>query len=151
MGPVRDEQDIRADGRLYRVVLSSRYLTSKGGRERPTSDWLKDSNYENSCFVEGEISLDEIYRLFSTEYPEMRTVVMPVSLIRGEGFWIERRPDEAPDGCSNPRSHVVIGPPARRNGEALENDDRQRWSSYEKVGKRIVTSHGVDILPVRKS
>src|SRR5581483_1614231 len=50
--------------RLYRVVPSPRYLTRENDRERPTSDCLKESNYENSCFVEGELSPDEVYAWF---------------------------------------------------------------------------------------
>jgi hypothetical protein len=58
-----------------------------------------------------------------------------VSIIRDSGFWLERRPSEAPEGCSNPASHLVFGPPV-----ALVRKD------YERMAKSIVKSPEVEIL-----
>ncbi len=74
---------------------------------RLTSDSLLESNFEASFFVEGEVSIEEIQRLF----PGKRLAIIAAAILRNAGFWIERRPDEAPDGLSRPEAHVVVGPP----------------------------------------
>jgi len=44
MPPSRDDTDIRNDSVLLRV-LPPKWVTVKGGRERPSSDSLLDSNF----------------------------------------------------------------------------------------------------------
>lgn len=61
---------------------------------------------------------------------------IPVSLLRAEGFWLERRPEEAPDGCTVPTSHLVCGPP-----------DAPARGIYEAKARRIVNSLEVEVLP----
>jgi hypothetical protein len=131
MPPAVDDPSITAESVVLRV-LHHKWVTSKGGRERPTSDSLLDSNYENSCFLEGEISLDELKRLFSGR----KIARIPVGLLRAEGFWLERRPDEAPEGCTNPAAHLVCGPP-----------DTPVRGIYEAKARRIVKALGVEVLP----
>jgi len=105
MPPFRDDPEISDNTSLLRVLLP-KWSTIKGGRERPTSDSLLDSNFENSCFIEGEITVGEIQQLF----PDLKIARLTAALIRREGFAIERRSNESPPNCSNPNSHVVIGP-----------------------------------------
>lgn len=130
MPPAADDPNIGTDTFVLRV-LHSKWVTSKGGRERPTTDSLLDSNFENSCFVEKEISLEELRLLFDGK----RVARIPVRLLRAEGFWLERRPDEAPEGCTCPAAHLVCGPPnSPIRGE------------YESKARRIVKSPEVEIL-----
>ncbi len=105
MPPSRDDPGISDESSLLRVLLR-KWSVIKNGRERPTSDSLMDSNFENS-FVEGEIAVEELQQLF----PTLKIARLRAGLVRREGFAIERRPDEAPPDCSRPDSHVVIGPP----------------------------------------
>ena|ERR1700731_5139749 len=130
MPPRKDDVDVTSKQFLLRV-LKPKWTTTKDGKERPTKDSLTDTNYENSCFIEGEISLEEIGRLF----PGLKVAKFPVSAMREAGFVVERAPEEAPLGCSNPRSHVHVGPTASI-----------RRLAYEKAAKSIVTSEEVDIL-----
>src|SRR6266576_2895458 len=106
MPPSRDDPEISDETALLRVLLP-KWSVVKAGRERPTSDSLLDSNFENSCFVEGEITIEEVQELF----PNLKVARLRTGLVRREGFVVERRPTEAPPRCSNPQSHVVIGPP----------------------------------------
>jgi hypothetical protein len=130
MPPANDDPKIGADERVLRV-LHSTWVTTKDGRERPTSDSLKDSNYENSCFLEGEVSLDELRTLFGGR----KIARIPVRLLRAEGYWLERRPEEAPENCTNPASHLVCGPP-----------DAPKRGIYEAKARRIVKSEEIEIL-----
>jgi hypothetical protein len=115
------------------------WVTLDNGRERPKSEAFTDSSFENSCFVEGEISIDDIvaflldharrqedHRLIEQIENGLAFARISVSVIRENGFIIERRPDEAP-GCTNPAAHVVVGPP-----------EEIRRKVYERAAKAIV-------------
>jgi len=129
MAPTHDDHEITNNHFVLRVLLA-KWLTTKGGRERPTSESMKDSNQEISCFIEGEIPLAELFQLF--EYRKIARI--PVSVLRTAGYAIERRPTEAPN-CSNPEAHVVVGPiPILRRND------------YERASRRIVTDEQVTIL-----
>lgn len=130
MPPSLDDTSVRDDQALLRVLLP-KWFTTKGGRPRPTSDSLTDSNFENSCYVEGEMSLEELRTLF----PGLRIARIPVALLRQEHFAIERRSDEAPEGCSAPDSHVVVGP--------IRDFDRGR---YERSARAIVRDPSVQVF-----
>lgn len=130
MPPVIDDPTIGTEGAVLRV-LHGKWITTKGGRERPTSDSLLDSNFENSCYVEGEISVDELRLIFDGK----RIARIPVKLLRDEGFWLERRPEEAPSGCTCPMAHVVCGPP-----------DSFIRGVYEAKARRIVKSPEIELL-----
>lgn len=130
MPPEEDDLSIASDASVLRV-LHVRWTTVKGGRERPTTDSLLDSNFENSCFLEGEISLDELRELFDGK----KIARIPVRLLRAEGFWLERRPGEAPLRCTKPASHFVCGPP-----------DRPTRGVYEAKARRIVRSEEIELL-----
>lgn len=133
MPPGSDDTTINSDNCVYRV-LHDRWVTTKGGRTRPTTDSLTDSNFENSCFVGGEISLEELHRL----YPGKKVARIPVSVMRGQGYWLERRPDEAPEGCTVPTSHVVCGP-----------SDSPVRGVYEAKARQIVKSELIIIVEPR--
>src|SRR6267378_4879493 len=108
MPPARDDISVRDEQFLLRVLRTD-WIQIKEGHEQPTSESFTDSNQENSCFIEGEITLAEISRLF----PDCgRVARIPVALIRAVGYIIEIRPEpgDAPAGISNPRAHVVVGP-----------------------------------------
>lgn len=131
MPPARDDETISNEANVLRALIG-RWITMKGGRQRPTTDSMMDSNFENSCFVEGEISLEEMYALF----PGRRIARFPAALLRTEGFWLERRPDEAPSECTQPSAHLVCGPPHMPNR-----------GTYEAIARRIVKSYDVEVLP----
>ncbi len=126
----RDDLSVGPDKNLLRV-LWPKWSTTKGGRERPTSDSLLDSNFENSCFVEGEISVEDVQRLF----PGLKVARIPVWLAREQEFAVERRPEEAPEQCPVRDSHVVVGPLA-----AIDRGE------YEKRARAIVKSAAVEII-----
>ncbi len=130
MPPRHDEPGLADDAFVLRV-LHDGWVTTKGGRERPTSNSFKDSNFENSCFLESEISRDELRLLLG----DRRITRVPVRVIREAGFWLERRADEAPDGCTRPESHLVCGPPQKID-----------WGRYEKAARSIVTSPEVQLI-----
>ncbi len=130
MPPHADALDIGEEQYLLRI-LKPKWTVLENDRERPTKEALTDTNYENSCFVEGEISADEIEQLF----PGLKVARLPVQVVRESGFIIERRPDEAPNQCSNPRSHVVVGP-----------STEIRRLEYERLAKRVVKNERVTIL-----
>jgi len=130
MPPSRDDLEIPNDASLLRVLLP-KWSTIKGGRERPTSNSLLDSNFENSCFVEGEITIEELQLLF----PNLKVARLRVALIRQQGFAIERRPNEAPLDCTNPNAHVVVGPTA-----PIER------GQYERAARNIVKHASVEVL-----
>lgn len=130
MPPRSDAIDIGSEQYLLRV-LKPQWIVLENGRHRPTSDALTDSNYENSCFVEGEITLEELRGLF----PGNKFAKIPVLVIREAGFFIQRVPEEAPAGCSNPHSHVHIGPP-----------EVVRRLEYQRQAKKIVKHPNVSII-----
>lgn len=130
MAPRLDEPGIADEVYVLRA-LHDRWVTTNGGRERPSSDSFTDSNHENSVFVEGEISVDELRQLTGLT----RVARVPVRLLRAAGYLIERRPDEAPSGCTHPDAHVVCGPP-----EAMGK------KQYERAARRIATSLEIEIL-----
>jgi len=130
MPPLRDDDRIADDSFLLPALLP-KWSIVKGGRERPTSDSLLDSNFENSCFIEEELSIAEVQLLF----PGLKLARLPVSVVRREGFALERRPEEAPVGCLKPEAHVVIGPLL-----ALERGD------YERCARHIVKDPTVQVI-----
>jgi hypothetical protein len=130
MPPSREDDQIGNDLFLLRV-LWPKWGVVKGGRERPTSDSLLDSNFENSCFVKSDLPVSEVQLLF----PDKKIARLPVYVVRRESFAIERRPDEAPPGCVEPRAHVVIGPLA-----ALQRGD------YERCARNIVKDAAVQVI-----
>jgi len=130
MPPSRDDPEISDETSLLRVLLP-KWCTFKAGRERPTSDSLLDSNFENSCFIEGAVTVQEVQQLF----PSLKIARVRAALLRREGFAIERRPGEAPPGCSHPDSHVVVGPqvPIERG-------------PYERAARNIVRDLSIEIV-----
>lgn len=119
MPPSNDDQI--TDGTLVLRALLPKWSVVKQSRERPTTDSLTDSTFENSCFIAEEITLTEIHVLF----PDLKIAVIPVRVLREHGFAIERRPDEAPPGCTVPQSHVVVGPTRAVNRGLYENAARR--------------------------
>jgi hypothetical protein len=136
MAPQADDAGIGNDQWLLRALLR-RWITSKGGRERPSTESF-DSTYETSCFLESELSLEDARKyLIATmgdHAAELRFARIPVAVVREAGFAIERRPDEA-EGCANPAAHVVIGP-----------INPMRPKDYEKATRIIATDVRVTIL-----
>ena len=145
MPPHADDQGIANDQFLLRALPN--WITSKEGRERPKSESLTDSSYENSCFVEGEITPEQIiaFLLVQARLQQDDALVreigkglplarIPVSIVREAGFIIERRPEEAV-GCANPAAHVVVGPPTEI-----------RRKDYARAAKRIVKDERIVII-----
>jgi hypothetical protein len=130
MPPRHDDPGLADDAYVLRV-LHERWVTTKGGRERPTSDSFLDSNFENSCFLESEISVDDLRLLLGNG----RIARIPIRVIRHAGYWLERRPDEAPLGCTHPESHLVCGPP-----QEIER------GAYERASRSIVRSPEIQML-----
>src|SRR5438309_4463567 len=131
MPPHVNDEEIENTSFLLRALLKT-WLVTDSGRERPTTAAFTDSNYENSCFVEHEISIQEIHQFLAAQSDQFRGEAsfarIPVDVIRGSGFIIERRPGEA-EGCANPNAHVVVGP-----REALGR------KQYQNSARRIVTN-----------
>lgn len=130
MPPSRDDPGLADDAYVLRA-LHPKWVTTKGGRERPTSDSFLDSNFENSCFVEAEISKDEVRLLTG----QARIARVPIRVLRAAGFWLERRSNEAPPGCTNPDAHLVCGPP-----QEIER------GPYERAARSIAKSPDVETL-----
>jgi hypothetical protein len=130
MAPRLDDPDI-ADGAFVLRALHDKWVVMKEGQERPRSDSFTDSTYENSFFIEGEISADELRQLTGFT----RIVRVPVRLLRAVGYLVERRPDEAPDGCTRPESHVVAGPP-----------ETMTRKQYERASRSIATSPEIELV-----
>jgi hypothetical protein len=126
-----DDASVTGDQHLIRVLLP-KWTVVKNGRERPTSDSLLDSNYENSCFVEEEVGLGWVQQAF----PGRKVGRLPVIVVRRKGFSIERRPGDAPRGCPTPEAHVVVGP--------IPVPDR--WGEYEGKARSIVKDAAVEII-----
>jgi len=131
--PPSDDVQIGNATHVLRVLLP-RWVVTKNGRERPTSDSLLDSNFENSCFIASEISLTELRALFP-DFPNAKIAQIPVQVLRDNGYAIERKPEDAPGGCMVPNSHVVVGPPtATQRGP------------YEAAARRIVKHGSIRII-----
>jgi hypothetical protein len=129
--PIVDDPTIPNDSILLRVLHGS-WVTNKGGRSRPASFSLIDSNYEASCFISNQASLSELQRLF----PGLTVAGIPAAVIRACGFAIERRPGECgPNYAGNPNDHVVVGPP----------EPRPR-NEVQRMAKAIVEDPGVFLL-----
>jgi len=137
MPPHVDDAGITNESYVLRALPN--WVTIDNGRERPKSEALTDSNYENSCFLEGAISIGDIvaflldharreedHRLIEQIESGLAFARIPVSVIRENGFIVERRPDEAPE-CANPAAHVIVGPP-----------EEIRRKVYERAAKAIV-------------
>lgn len=145
MPPREDDRAIDNDKRLWRALPD--WVTAKEGHERPKSESLTDSSYENSCFLESEITLEEIVayllagaqqqghdKLMKLIEEGLPFALIPVGVIREAGFIVERRPEEA-EGCANPNAHVVVGPAAEI-----------RRKDYERAAKKIVKHETVAIV-----
>src|SRR5947209_4263770 len=105
MPPSIDDPTISDDDELMRGLLP-RWITLKGGRERPTTDAFLDSNYENSCFL----SLRDNPEFVQQVLAPLRRAIVTARLIRSVGWIVERRPDECPaEYRGNKADHVVIG------------------------------------------
>lgn len=134
MPPRADDLDsIQNERRLIRVLIREDWLHKDEvtGISRPTSNFLLDSNFEASFFIEGEVSVEEVQGLF----PGKRLAIIGATTLRDAGFWIERRPDEAPKGMSHPEAHVVVGP----QSEIPRNQ-------YTRACRQVVKSPTIEII-----
>ncbi len=137
MPPHAHDENITDDIYLLRA-LQRDWIVTEQDRERPTSEALTDSSYENSCFMENEISIEDIHRFLAEQSAAFREEIafarIPVAVVRASGFAIERRPEEA-QGSSNPNAHVVVGPivpPGRKQ--------------YSKIARGIVKDLSITII-----
>jgi hypothetical protein len=106
--PLHDDETIPANAVLLRVMLPG-WTTNKGGRYRPSSLAFFSVGQEVSYFLDGPGMLPELHRIF----PGLEVARVPVLVIRGVGFAIERRSTECPNDFRCERaSHVVAGPSA---------------------------------------
>jgi len=139
MPPKEDDRpSIPDDRRLVRVAIRESWIQvdKNTGQLRPTSDSLLESNFEASCFIQGEVPIEEIQRLF----PQKRLYIVTAGVLREAGFFIERRPDEAPDGLSRPEAHVVVGPPT----EIARNN-------YTRSCRAVVKNPAIEIIDVEQA
>jgi hypothetical protein len=106
--PLQDDQTIAPDAVLLRVLRNDPNWTRiDGGQIRPTKLAFFSVNQEISYFVDGPGMCAELERIF----PGNKVARIPVSVIREQGFAIERRPGECPEDFQCDRgSHVVAGP-----------------------------------------
>lgn len=125
--PINDDATIPHDAILLRVLLKD-WITTKQERRRPTSHAFRDSNAESSCFIDSEATRANLARL----YPGLEVAAVPASVLRENGFAIERRPNELPEEFGGEQqSHVVVGPPQacaravqERMAQAIVRDER---------------------------
>ena len=126
MPPHTHDEGITDDKYLLRA-LSRGWVITDAGRERPSTEAFTDSSHENSCFVEGEISIAEIHQFLADQSDqfagEASFARIPVAIIRAVGFIVERRPHEA-GGCANPNAHVVVGPALPLGRKQYQNTAR---------------------------
>jgi|SRR5579863_3102513 len=108
--PLQDDQTIAPDAVLLRVIPNYPNWTAiEGGRVRPTSLAFFSDNQEISYFIDGPGMRTELGRIFSGN----NAALVPASVVREQGFAIERRPGECPEDFRCDRSsHVVAGPVA---------------------------------------
>lgn len=113
-----DDQTIPPDAALLRVLRQDpHWTTNKGGRFRPSGLAFFSATQEISYFVDTLEIRAELRRIF----PEHRIARVPVSLIRAQGFAIERRPAECPEDFQSDRGcHVVAGPAAQVSRKEYE-------------------------------
>lgn len=131
--PIRNDAAI-PDGAILWRVLIEKWVTTKQGRTRPTSDSFLDSTRENSCFISGGCTLEERRRLFPEAH---RFAQFPASILRENGFGLERRPLECPpDYPGDPADHLVVGP-----------TEEITWNEYVRRAKRIVTHPDMAVGP----
>jgi hypothetical protein len=130
--PLLDDATIPPEAVLFRVLYKNWTTTDKVGRRRPSSIAFFSTEQEISYFIDGPGILAELRRLF----PGNEIARVPVSVLRGEGFAIERRPTECGEDFRCDRnSHVVAGPTT----EIRRND-------YQKRAGRIAKHLDVSIL-----
>jgi hypothetical protein len=111
--PLNDDATIPDDAILLRV-LTKDWITTEHERRRPTSHAFRDANAETSCFIDSQVTRTELMKLF----PGFEVAAVQARVFRANGFALERRPDEVPEGFAGDRqSHVVVGPtqPCTRN------------------------------------
>jgi hypothetical protein len=133
--PLHDDETVLATACLYRVLRQDPNWTKteSDGRRRPTSLAFFSSDQEVSYYVNAPGVLDELQRKFRGH----DIAEIPVSVVRGAGFVIERRPTEVDaDFQSDPNSHVVAGPSTE-----LTRDQHQR------VARAIAKHPNVHMIP----
>ena len=138
--PLTDDQTVAADSVLLRVLRHG-WTTTKDGRCRPASLAFFSTDQEISYFVEGPDVIIELWRIF----PGHKIARIPASVIRAQGFVIERRPAECPAElqCDH-ASHVVAGPAA----EITRNEFQRRAGSIAKhIQVSIIEPEGQAPLP----
>ena len=133
--PLADDQTIPADAVLFRVLLPDpNWTTNKGGKQRPASLAFYSSNQEISYFIDSPGMLAEIQRIF----PGHKIARVPATVLRAQGFAIERRPGPADcpaDFQCDRAYHVVAGP----------NADIER-PEFQRRARAIATHQDVTII-----
>jgi hypothetical protein len=131
--PLQDDQSISGNAVLFRVLQDPNWTTYKGGRRRPSSLAFYEAHGEVSYFVDTPGMLSELHRIF----PGREIARVPASVVRQQGFAIERRPNECPDDFQCDRTcHVVAGP----------TSEIQRLE-FQRRARTIATHQDVTIIP----
>jgi SAM-dependent methyltransferase len=106
---INDDGQIALDAIVWRALIS-RWVTTTGGRCRPTSDCFDSELHrrETSGFLSSVDMVDHLREVIPQAYA---FAGFPVHVLRSNGFGVERRPKECPSGYQgNASDHVVFGP-----------------------------------------
>lgn len=133
--PLEDDPTVTLEAHLLRVLYRDpNWTTIKDGRLRPTKLAFYSATQEISYFVEAPGVIAELWRIF----PDHKIARIPVSVMRDQGFAIERRPqpDECPEDFRCDRTlHVIAGP-------AIEMGRHE----YQRRARRIANHDEVTII-----
>lgn len=121
MPPLYDDDSIAPDQMLIRALRPGWTAPRANGSERPNRLAFTDGTQETSCFIDNEINLAEIRRLF----PGDKICRFRAAAVRAAGFVIMRKPEDCPaDFAGEPTHHLVIGPEAEiRKKELMKRGD----------------------------
>jgi len=133
MPPLHDDETIDPDQSLLRALRPGWTALRDDGAERPNRLAFTDGSQETSCFIDNEVNLAELRRLF----PDAKICRFRARHARAVAFVLERKPSDCPDGfAGDPTHHLVIGP-------AMEISKRDLM----RRGDTLCKMEGIEILP----
>ena len=120
--PIEDDPSISNEAIVLRVLLPD-WITTKGGRTRPTSHALLElgGTGECSCFLSSETILVKL----ANKFPGKSVAAIPAMVLRQNNFAVRRQPDDCPEDLIDEHGiHVVIGPKDQCNNHQTEKRAR---------------------------
>jgi hypothetical protein len=120
--PIEDDPTIPDEAIVLRV-LHPNWITTKGGRTRPTSHALLElgGTGECSCFIASGTILSKL----AAKFPGLSVARIPAAVLRENNFAVRRQPEDCPaDLVDDHGIHVVVGPPDGCNNHQTEKRAR---------------------------